>query len=270
MRLNRRLGVLIAALTTLIAGGGVASARAIGTVAPLCGGTTANGAPTLPSSSGPRVASYNMLHGLTAEGDRTLEARLAIDVSELATSRVDVVGVQEAEESTKHGLVIARLAAGLASRTHESWYWCWFRTEPHLNGTPDTRRGGGSDFSDQLAKHYNSNESKWYEGAAVLSRWPIVASAVHRLPGEDPAKRLRSDCPSRSTTRRRSWSATATRRRTQMRSRRSARPGGSMPIGCCTRPAGRLRTRTSPLRNRQHPRGSTTSSCVRRQCFACA
>ena len=85
-----------------------------------------------------------MLHGLTSEGDRTLEARLAIDVNELAASHVDVVGIQEAEESTKHGRVIERLANKLSVRTQHAWYWCWFRTEPHLNGTPDTRPGGGS------------------------------------------------------------------------------------------------------------------------------
>jgi endonuclease/exonuclease/phosphatase family metal-dependent hydrolase len=28
----------------------------------------------------------------------------------------------------------------------------------------------------------------------VLSRWPIVASAVHRLPGENPVSRLATDC----------------------------------------------------------------------------
>jgi endonuclease/exonuclease/phosphatase family metal-dependent hydrolase len=194
MRLNRRIGVLIAALTTLAAGGGVASARAIDTATPLCGTAKMNSATASLPTGGPRIASYNMLHGLTTDGDRTLEARLAIDVEELAASHVDIVGIQEAEESTKHGLVIKRLADKLAVRTQQSWFWCWFRTEPHLNGTPDTRVGGGNYFAEQLAKNYNSNEPKWYEGAAVLSRWPIVASAVHRLPGEDPVKRLRSDC----------------------------------------------------------------------------
>jgi endonuclease/exonuclease/phosphatase family metal-dependent hydrolase len=192
MRVSRRSGVLIAVLTTLVTGAGVAAARPVTLATPVCGATKV--ATSSGTSTAPRVASYNMLHGLTADGDRTLEARLAIDVDELAASHVDVVGIQEAEESTKHGRVIARLASKLAARTNQSWYWCWFRTEPHLNGTPDTRPGGGSRFSDLLAAHYNSNESKWYEGAAVLSRWPIVASAVHRLPGEDPVQRVVGDC----------------------------------------------------------------------------
>jgi len=193
MRVSRRFGVLIAALSTLVTGVGVAAARPVALATPLCGVATVSSA-LVPRPTALRVASYNILHGLTSEGDRTLEARLTVDVDELAASQVDVVGIQEAEESTKHGRVIARLAGLLASRTQHSWYWCWFRTEPHVNGTPDTRPGGGSRVSDLLAAHYNANESSWYEGAAVLSRWPIVASAVHRLPGENPVQRVMGDC----------------------------------------------------------------------------
>jgi endonuclease/exonuclease/phosphatase family metal-dependent hydrolase len=193
MRINKRFGVLAAAALTLATGVGVATARPIQFATPLCGQAGARA--TAASTGSPlRIASYNMLHGLTAEGDRTLEARLTIDVAELAASHVDIVGIQEAEESAKHGRVIERLANRLSVRTQQTWYWCWFRTEPHLNGTPDTRPGGGSKLSDLLAAHYNPNESKWYEGAAVLSRYPIVASAVHRLPGENPAQRATRDC----------------------------------------------------------------------------
>jgi endonuclease/exonuclease/phosphatase family metal-dependent hydrolase len=190
---RRRSVLLLAAVLSSVVVGGAASAGPVTLAAPLCGQTRGLIA-SVPTGTPMRIASYNMLHGLTAEGDRTLEARLAIDVDELTAANVDIVGIQEAEQSTKHGRVIERLANRLAARTSQRWFWCWFRTEPHVNGTPDTRSGGGSKLSDLLAEHYNSNEPKWYEGAAVLSRWPIVASAVHRLPGEDPAQRLASDC----------------------------------------------------------------------------
>jgi endonuclease/exonuclease/phosphatase family metal-dependent hydrolase len=197
MRVSKRLGLIVAVLLAGT-GAGAAVAQPIRLATPLCGTARVAGPPTASqttsASTGLRVASYNMLHGLTFDGDRTLEGRLAIDVDELTAARVDVVGIQEAEESTKHGRVIDRLARKLAARTQQTWYWCWFRTEPHLNGTPDTRRGGGSPISDLLAAHYNPHEKRWYEGAAVLSRWPIVASAVHRLPGEDPVQRLTTDC----------------------------------------------------------------------------
>jgi endonuclease/exonuclease/phosphatase family metal-dependent hydrolase len=194
MRINRRFRVLAVAALTLATGVGVATARPVQLATPLCGQTGTTFTASSTTATPLRIASYNMLHGLTAEGDRTLEARLAIDVDELAASHVDIVGIQEAEESAKHGRVIERLANRLSVRTQQTWYWCWFRTEPHLNGTPDTRPGGGSKLSDLLAAHYNPNESKWYEGAAVLSRYPIVASAVHRLPGENPAQRATGDC----------------------------------------------------------------------------
>ncbi|MFA5889772.1 MAG: endonuclease/exonuclease/phosphatase family protein [Actinomycetota bacterium] len=141
-----------------------------------------------------RVASFNVLHGLTDEGDQTLERRLEIQVQELADSGVDVVGLQEVSESTNHGRVIQRLSAELARVTEQTWYWCWFRTEPHAPGVPDTRPGGGDPLSDQLAAHYNSHENEWYEGAAVLSRWPILRAAAHRLPGEDVVGRLTGEC----------------------------------------------------------------------------
>jgi endonuclease/exonuclease/phosphatase family metal-dependent hydrolase len=140
------------------------------------------------------VATYNILHGLTAEGDRTLEARLRIKIRRLAATPLDIVGLEEVSESGKHGRVITRLARGIARRTHERWYWCWFRTEPHAPHGPDTRPGGGDPASDELAAHYNSNDHPWYEGAAVVTRWPILDSAVRRLPGEDANQRLHTDC----------------------------------------------------------------------------
>jgi endonuclease/exonuclease/phosphatase family metal-dependent hydrolase len=161
---------------------------------PLCGQAkpTVAGLPRVPDHI--TVATFNMLHGLTTRGDSTLEARLKITIDQIARSGVDIVGLQEVEESAKHGLVIDRVAKGLAAKTNTTWYWCWFRTEPHWPGAPDTYPGGGDPLSDQLAKHYNQNETKWYEGAAVLSWLPITAAAVHRLPGEDFRDRLTGDC----------------------------------------------------------------------------
>jgi endonuclease/exonuclease/phosphatase family metal-dependent hydrolase len=161
---------------------------------PLCG-KAAPVHPAAPAANGSlRIAQFNVLHGLTTPGDHTLAARTQLQVRELAAANVDIVGLEEVSETGHHGRVIATIAGGMARRTHETWWWCWFRTEPHAPGAPDTRTGGGDPLSDQLAAHYNSNDTPWYEGAAILSRWPIVASAVHRLPGEDPAQRLQTDC----------------------------------------------------------------------------
>ena len=193
--MRRRLLYVISAIA--LAGPLVLIAYADSTGArPLCGKETgrsealaARGSYAAPI----RVATFNVLHGLTDEGDATLEARTAIQINQLAASKVDVVGLQEASETARHGRVVSRLAKGLAAKTGVSWYWCWFRSAPHAPGEPETRDGGGGPLSDEFAKHYNSHDALWYEGPAVLSRYPIAASDAHRLPGEDRA-RLTEEC----------------------------------------------------------------------------
>jgi endonuclease/exonuclease/phosphatase family metal-dependent hydrolase len=192
MRVRGLLAITVAA--TLVVPAAAVARAAINSPTPLCGAAHPAQPSTAAVPTSIRVATFNVLHGLTEAGDRTLEARLRIEVDQLAASGADIVGLQEVEESTKHGRVITRLANGLASKTHASWYWCWFRTEPHWPGAPDTYPGGGDRLSDLLAQHYNANEDKWYEGAAVLSRWPITASAVRRLPGENLRDHLTGDC----------------------------------------------------------------------------
>lgn len=164
--------------------------------APLCGtstaGTVAEDPP--PAVGALRIGTFNVLHGLTEDGDATLEARLPIQIAQLAASGADVIGLQEVSESTNHGRVIERLAEGMGVATGDTWHWCWFRTEPHAPGVPDIGAGGGDPVSDLFAQFYNSNDSPWYEGAAVLSRYPIIASAAHRLPGEDVPGRLAGEC----------------------------------------------------------------------------
>lgn len=188
-------GILAIALVAAL-GVPATSARSAtpGATSPLCGKAAAStpGLPGVPATA--KVATFNLLHGLTDDGHRTLNARLTIATNQLAASGADIIGLQEVEESTKHGRVIARLAKGLAAKTDATWYWCWFRTEPHWPFAPDTYPGGGDPLSDQLAAHYNPNETKWYQGSAVLSHWPITASAVRRLPGEDVRRRFTGDC----------------------------------------------------------------------------
>jgi endonuclease/exonuclease/phosphatase family metal-dependent hydrolase len=190
------VGVAVGAVlvATPIAASGVgASGVGVEDPTPLCGSSKPTGAPA-PLPGGLRVATFNVLHGLTDDGDRTLDARLGLSVNQLAASGVDIVGLQEAEESPRHGRVISRLAAGLAARTHQTWYWCWIRSNPHWPGTPELQPGGGNPITAQMARFANPHVAPWYEGAGVLSRYPIVASAGHRLPGENAVTRLTTDC----------------------------------------------------------------------------
>ena len=139
--------------------------------------------PTVPDHL--TVATFNMLHGLTAEGDRTLEGRLAIDVDELAAAKVDVVGIQEAEESTKHGRVIARLAerTGAQRRTALVLVLVPHRAAP--TGTPDTRPGGGTAVSDLLA------EALQRQRAQVVRRRRSPVPLADRRERRAPAARRR-------------------------------------------------------------------------------
>jgi endonuclease/exonuclease/phosphatase family metal-dependent hydrolase len=209
---HRKIALFLAAASLALAGGAVTATARVALpaqptpISPLCGAVGARDFTIGPHGSadttrrpprhhaGLRVGDANLLHGLTAEGDRTLEARLVAKADQFAAADLDVLGVQEASESPKHGLVISRLAGELAARTGLTWYWCWVRTEPHLYGGPDTRPGGGNALDDLVASHYNSNEKSWYNGPGVLSRWPITASAARRLPGEDIDGRMTGEC----------------------------------------------------------------------------
>lgn len=130
-----------------------------------------------------RVASFNVLHTLTDESNETLDARLPLAVSAIISSGADVVGAQEVAVTTNHGHVAQRLAKGLAQRTHQRWYWCWFGSNPHFPGEPDLRPGGGGGaLSDQMAAFARGGEDEFHEGVAVLSRYPIATSSVRRMP----------------------------------------------------------------------------------------
>ena len=203
MRVSKRLVAVTVSVALTATSGATVAAYAVAlptvpqTLQPLCGQAkpARPARPTTPIIDGKlTIGQFNVLHGLTDEGDRTLEARTRIQIAKLAASNADVLGLEEVSETSKHGRVITKLATGLAQTTHHTWWWCWMRTEPHFPEAPDTTPGGGDPLSDLLAEHYNSPETKWYEGAAILSRWPITASAAHRLPGEDIAGRLQSDC----------------------------------------------------------------------------
>jgi endonuclease/exonuclease/phosphatase family metal-dependent hydrolase len=140
--------------------------------------------PPPPPPPSVRVASVNVLHGLSDLGDRSLEHRLSMQSIQLAAAGVDVIGAQEVSRTKNHGVIVNRLAVGLAGRTGQVWHWCFFATNPYFPGEPETRAGGGGPLSDQLAANTREGEAKFEEGVAILSRYPIVAASARRLPSE--------------------------------------------------------------------------------------
>jgi endonuclease/exonuclease/phosphatase family metal-dependent hydrolase len=156
---------------------------------PECG--TAAGTTNAGPKSTLRVATFNVLHGLEETPayptHSTLDARLELASQAIASSQIDLLGMQEVsktEGAKMHtsGLVVEQMAERLAQITSESWHWCWTLSNPHFPLEPDIYVGGGGPISDVIASQASSNYSSFKEGSAVLSRYPITDSESRRLP----------------------------------------------------------------------------------------
>ncbi len=114
-----------------------------------------------------RVLTYNLLHdgawsGFFESGTH-LEERLDMSIQELKRLQPDVIALQEASDSRKHGNVPQRIAEALG-------YQMVF--------APATEHIFGIGFVDRLI----TSAIGFKEGPAILSRYPIVASEVYDLP----------------------------------------------------------------------------------------
>ena len=187
MRTRFALGAAIVAIVAgLVPGSGGAFIAIAG---PLCGASSGSTEPV--ASPTLRVATFNILHGLEETPDypthSTFDARLELQAQEIAAEGLDVVGMQEVsvtEAPAGHapGNAVERLAARLAELTDQTWYWCWHLSNPHFPIEPDLQPGGGGPLSDFMAANASGNYGSFKEGAAVLSRYPIVDSEARRLP----------------------------------------------------------------------------------------
>ena len=114
-----------------------------------------------------RVLTYNLLHdgawsGFFESGTH-LEERLDMSIQELKRLQPDIIALQEASDSRKHGNVPQRIAEALG-------YQMVF--------APATEHIFGIGFVDRLI----TSAIGFKEGPAILSRYPIVASEVYDLP----------------------------------------------------------------------------------------
>ncbi len=114
-----------------------------------------------------RVVTYNLLHDGAGSGflngKTHLKERLRMAIRELKTLDPDIIAVQEASDSRRHGNVPEQLARALG------FHIVFAPATDHIFGlwTLDTVVVGIMGFK---------------EGSAILSRFPIVASKVHKLP----------------------------------------------------------------------------------------
>lgn len=114
-----------------------------------------------------RVLTYNLLHdgpwsGFFESGTHLAE-RLDMTIQELQRLQPDVIALQEASDSRKHGNVPQRIADALG-------YQIVF--------APATEHIFGISLLDRLI----TAAIGFKEGPAILSRYPIVASEVYDLP----------------------------------------------------------------------------------------
>ena len=175
----RKLLVLVLALLAVVL---VPAARAAVPPdgVPLCG---VEGAGEAVDDGVLQVATLNVLHAETDEGDESLAARLPLLAEAIVESGADIVGGQELTRNEEHGIVAQRLAGLVAAATGEAWSWCWSRSNPHLPGTPDVQPGGGNPVDDQMAAFGNlPDPGDFSEGLAILSRYEIDESRFRRLP----------------------------------------------------------------------------------------
>jgi endonuclease/exonuclease/phosphatase family metal-dependent hydrolase len=147
-------------------------------------------------SAGPkqtlRIATFNVLHGLEESpaypSHSTFDDRLELAVQAVARAGIDVVGMQEVSETEgavahTDGNAAERMATRLAAVTRVTWHWCWHLSNPHFPVEPDIAVGGGGPVSDFMATMApGGNYASFKEGAAVLSRYPILAAEGRRLP----------------------------------------------------------------------------------------
>jgi len=117
--------------------------------------------------TGLRVLTYNLLHdgplsGFFENGTH-LEERLDMTIQELRRLQPDVIALQEASDSRKHGHVPQRIADALG-------YQMVF--------APATEHISGIGFVDRLI----TSGIGFKEGPAILSRYPIINSEVYELP----------------------------------------------------------------------------------------
>ncbi len=114
-----------------------------------------------------RVLTYNLLHdgpwsGFFENGTH-LEERLDMTIQELRRLQPDVIALQEASDSRRHGNVPQRIADALGY---------------HMVFAPATDRIFGIGFLNRLI----ISVLGFKEGPAILSRYPILASEIYDLP----------------------------------------------------------------------------------------
>lgn len=153
---------------------------------PLCGLAPGRKRPNGNKSRLPRISTFNMFGAFSTTLD-SMKARIELTATALQKTDSDVIGIQEAEDMIPAGRTIELLGKRMSELTGETWYWCFFRSNPHAALEADPLIGGGGPLSMALAA-IDGNTKKlgqttWFMGDAILSRYPFASAGARRVKG---------------------------------------------------------------------------------------
>jgi endonuclease/exonuclease/phosphatase family metal-dependent hydrolase len=176
----RRLVLAVVALVALAGTSLQAAPLVDGT--PMCGEEGDGPVARVQRKGQLRVGSFNILHAQSEEDESNVTKRLPQVLDAMQAADAHVWGLQEVTSNTEHGRVAQLIAQGLAERTGRTWSWCWFLSNPHVPGEPDTAVGGGGPLSDQMAAMASFPEAgDFREGLAIVTSLDLTEARSRRL-----------------------------------------------------------------------------------------
>lgn len=151
---------------------------------PLCGLSAGNTGVDPSPQRAARFMTQNVYGAFSSSLD-SLAARINMLAGVFHKAEADVIGLQEIEDMRPSGLTVEPLAKRLTELTGHTWYWCFFRSNPHAAWESDPNRGGGGPLSAGLALIESNarklNQLSWYMGDAILSRYPFGSAGARRI-----------------------------------------------------------------------------------------
>ena len=150
----------------------------------LCGVASGGKMFEVPDGRGVRVATVNLYGAFSTTLD-SLKARIDLHAQNIINASADAVGLQEVEDMQPAGLSVEMLARKLSELSGETWYWCYFRSNPHAPLEGDSNPGGGGPLSLAMAAIDGNSkklgQTSWFMGDAVVSRFPFASAGGRRI-----------------------------------------------------------------------------------------
>lgn len=133
---------------------------------------------------GVRVATLNLYGAFSSTVD-SLKSRIDLHAQNIINANADTIGIQESEDMSPAGMSVEMLARRLSELSGQTWYWCFFRSNPHSPLESDTNAGGGGPLSMAMAAVDGNtkklSQSSWFMGDSIVSRFPFASAGARRM-----------------------------------------------------------------------------------------